>query len=121
MPSRHHALVQALADGALATPGQLDPALRRAAFLRAGELAFAAATDYLREPGAPAAALPPALLAFVEKLARAPGAMAREDVSGLREAGLSEEMIFELVTAASVGAGLARLQLALRAVAAPRE
>jgi alkylhydroperoxidase family enzyme len=96
-----------LVDAVLAPPGDADPATRRAAFDRAVELAGDPALPN-RRPGS--------MDALVDKVARHAYKVTDRDVAALRDAGHSEDAIFEVVVAAAVGAGTARLDAGLRAV-----
>jgi hypothetical protein len=96
-----------LVDSVLVQPGDADQATRRAAFDRAVELAgIPASSD--RRPG-PREAL-------VDKVARHAYEVTDHDVAELRSAGHSEDAIFEMIVAAAVGAGTARLDAGLRAL-----
>jgi alkylhydroperoxidase family enzyme len=75
-------------------PGQLEASIRRAAFL-----------DDLDS-------LPDPMAAYVDKVHRHAYEMTDQDTEALRDAGLSEDQIFELTVAAAVGAGLIRFDLA---------
>jgi alkylhydroperoxidase family enzyme len=75
-------------------PGQLETSVRRAAFL-----------DDLDS-------LPDPLAAYVDRVHRHAYEMTDQDTETLREAGLSEDQVFELTVAAAVGAGLVRFDLA---------
>lgn len=75
----------------MAGPGELAPGLRRAA---AG--------------GGP---LPEPAQRYVDKVHRHAYRVVDADVEVLRDAGWSEEAIFELTIAAALGAGLRRLEL----------
>jgi len=86
------------------------PDLRRAAVARAAALSGGAipAGD----------TLPDALAGWVEKVARQAWKITDEDVAALRAAGFDEDAIFEITIAAAAGAGLARYQVAVRAIEA---
>ena len=90
--------------------GGKHASLRRAALARAAALAGGTL---------PAAeTLPAALAAWVEKVARAAWTITDGDVAALRAAGHDEDAIFETTIAAATGAGIARYQVATRAIAA---
>jgi alkylhydroperoxidase family enzyme len=57
--------------------------------------------------------LPEPLAAYLDKVRRHAYKVVDADVERLREAGLSEDEIFEATAAAAVGAGLLRLRSAL--------
>ena len=86
----------------LGAPGTAETSLRQAAF------------DRVRLDGGQ---VPEALRALVEKIADYPSSVSDEDFTRLREAGYSEDQIYEVVLAAAVGAGVRRLDAGLRAIA----
>lgn len=64
---------------------------------------------------------PPELAAYVEKVRRHAYKVTDEDLDGLRQAGYSEDAIFELTLSVALGAALLRWDASLRALAdAPR-
>ena len=87
----------------LQADGALDPALRRAAFERGGGRS---GDVQLPEP----------LGSFVDKVTAEAYKVVDRDVAALREAGYSEDAIFEAVLATAAGAGLARLEIGLSAL-----
>jgi alkylhydroperoxidase family enzyme len=87
-----HALERRVLDG----PGQLAPALRRAASEGSG--------------------LPAELAAFTAKVREHPTRVTDEDVQVLHAAGYSDDEIFELTIAAAVGASMDRWRAGLRAL-----
>lgn len=98
MADRQTELMDALSRAVFEGPGQTEPAIRRAARTR---------TE-----------VPPALAAYVDKVARWAYKVTDEDIAALRAAGYSEDQIFEVTVATAVGAGLDRLDAALRAMGA---
>lgn len=84
----------------LDSDGHLDGRVRRAAF-----------------GGLP---VPESLARYVEKVRRHAYKVTDEDVAALRDAGLSDDEIFELTIATAVGAGFERLHAGLRAIAGAR-
>jgi len=88
-------------EAILETPGDADTELRRAVE------AFA---------GGRAADLPDDLRPYVEKVAKNAYKVVDADVDRLREAGYSEDAIFELTLAAALGAARSRLDAGLRAM-----
>jgi hypothetical protein len=92
---RHEAVTRALRDAVLTSSGELDPATREA---------IADRRD-----------VPAELAAYVDKVHRHAYTVSDEDVQALREAGYSEDAIFEATVSAALGAGLARLDAGLRA------
>ena len=89
----------------LGAPGETDTSLRQSVFDRArlgsGEV-------------------PENLKALVEKIAGRPWSVSDEDFTRLREAGYSEDYIYELVLAAAAGAGVRRFEAGLRAIEGAR-
>jgi len=61
--------------------------------------------------------VPENLTALVEKIARRPWTVTDDDILQAREAGYSEDQVYELVLAAATGAGVRRLDAGLRAIA----
>lgn len=96
---RHAEKLQRLVEAALNGPGELSPGVRRAIAEERHEEA------------------PPALLPYLDKVARHAYKVTDEDVEALRRAGLSEDQIFEATVAAAVGAGMKRLRAGLAALA----
>jgi alkylhydroperoxidase family enzyme len=91
-----------IARAILETPGDAGLELRRAV------AAFAAGDD--------AQELPDDLRPYVEKVARNAYKVTDGDVDRLREAGYSEDAIFELTLAAALGAARRRLDAGLEAM-----
>jgi alkylhydroperoxidase family enzyme len=89
----------------LGAPGETDTSLRQAVFdrvrLGTGEV-------------------PEKLRGLVEKIAESPWSVSDEDITHLREAGYSEDHIYELVLAAAAGAGVRRFEAGLRAIEGAR-
>jgi alkylhydroperoxidase family enzyme len=67
--------------------------------------------DRLREA---ARETPPEARSYAEKVRDDPHTVTDEDIEALKQLGLSEDEIFEHSVAAAVGAGLERLEIALR-------
>lgn len=70
----------------------------------------------LRDAARPGRPAPPAFAAYLEKVRRAAATVTDADVEALREAGFSEDEIFEHTVSAAVAAGLERLEAGLRAL-----
>ena len=96
MSDRYEAPIAALERAALEGDASLSPEVRRAAAF-GGEL-------------------PGPLAAYTDKVRRHAYKVVDSDITGLRDAGYTEDEIFEATAAAAVGAGLTRLRAALRAV-----
>jgi alkylhydroperoxidase family enzyme len=92
----HAANMRRVVDAVLAGPGTLDPSIRRAA--------------------AEGADLPEPLRGYLDKVARHAYKVTDEDVVALREAGYSEDQIFEATVSCALGAGLRRLEAGLAAI-----
>lgn len=98
MNNRHRAPIEQVRDRLLEGEGTLPSAIRRAA-AGLGE------------------GLPPEARKLVEKISRHAYKVVPEDFEQLKQSGWSEDQLFELVLCASLGAGLARLAAAERAIA----
>lgn len=72
--------------------------------------------DRLREAAQPERPVPPAATAYLAKVRAGAYAVTDGDVADLREAGLTEDEIFELTVSAAVRVGLDRLGAALAVV-----
>lgn len=101
------ALADALRTSILETPGDTDPALRRAVRARAA--------------GEPGAAVPGELAPLVDRIARHAHQVTGEDLAALQRAGYSEDAIFEVVLSAALGASRKRLERGLAALRPPQE
>ena len=71
----------------------------------------------LREAAKPDRAAPPELAAYLDKVRTGAFRVTDADVEALKDAGFSDDEIFEQTVAAAVGAGLARLDAGLEAMA----
>ncbi|HEX4498077.1 MAG TPA: hypothetical protein VIE43_20545 [Thermoanaerobaculia bacterium] len=87
-----------------------------AAGLRQAVAAHAARLGGLPETPVKAEAIPAALREFVDATARHAYRVLDEDVQALRQAGYSEDAIFEIAISVAVGGGLARLERGLAAL-----
>ena len=106
LPPRVQALVAALFDGR----GDTEPALRRAVAERAEDASLDVAGG----------ALPPAIDAYVNKVARHAYRVTDDDIAALRAAGHGEDAIFEITLSAALGAGLVRMERGLAALRGAR-
>ena len=100
--------MERVAAAVLQTPGDADPELRSAVEAYAASLGG--------RQGRPVPELPDDLRPYVEKVARHAYKVVDADVDGLRDAGYSEDAIFELTLAAALGAAQARLEAGLAAL-----
>jgi alkylhydroperoxidase family enzyme len=92
----------------LNSPGASDPTTRRAAEARAAALGGRAS--------AASSAVPLALAPYIDKVAGRAYIVTDEDVVALRQAGYSEDAIFEITISAALGAAMARLERGLAAL-----
>jgi hypothetical protein len=93
---RYASQVKRLKETVLSGPGALDPAVRKAACL--------------------AAELPGVLGPYMKKVAKHAYKVTDRDMIALRQAGYSDDQIFEATVSAALGAGLVRLESGLRAL-----
>ena len=107
MHTRYASYSQHLVDGVLNSPGETDPALRHEIEAQAAQLST-------RSPQ-PVAQVPPALAAYIKKVALYAYKTTEEDIETLRKAGYSEDAIFEITVSAALGAGMIRLERGLAA------
>ena len=107
--NRYAAFTRGLEDAVLGpTRGAAtEPSLRQAVEARAA--------SFGSRPG-PRVEVPQALTAFVDRIAQHAWRVTDDDVLTLRQAGYSEQAIFEITASAAVGAGLARLERGLAAL-----
>ena len=84
-----------------------DPAVRQAIEARAG--------SFGGRPGA-RAEVPAALTALVDRIAQHAYEVSDGDIAALKQAGYSEQAIFEIAASAALGAGLSRLERGLAAL-----
>jgi|SRR5439155_6686883 len=92
----HAAHTQRLVEAVLEGPGTLDPSIRRAA--------------------AEGADVPEAFRSYLDKVARHAYKVTDEDVRSLRDAGCSEDQIFEATVSCALGTFLRRLEVGLGAI-----
>ena len=117
---RYAAYTTRLVDGVLASPGHTPAELRRAVLARAfgphplstPETSFLSET----ERGSRGEDLPPALTAYVDKVARHAYEVTDEDVAALHRLGNSDDALFEVTVTAALGAALGRLERGLAAL-----
>lgn len=109
MVGQYTPAIQRLVDAVLTTPGATSPAFRRSVEGRAAVLGG-------RSTGEMTADIPSELTSYIDKVALHAYKVTDEDVEALREAGYSEDAIFEITLSAALGAGLARLERGLAAL-----
>ena len=108
MNKRHAAHVQRMIDAVLGGPGDTDPTLRRAIEAWSAELGGRLSAAVVE--------IPAELTTYVNKVALHAYKTLDEDIEALRNAGYSEDAIFELTLSAAIGAGKARLERGLAAL-----
>lgn len=106
---RHADLARRLRDAVLgAARGAATPSsLRQAVEARSASFGGRAG---------PRAAVPPQLESFVDRVAQRAYEVTDAHVAALRQAGYSEQAIFEIAASAALGAGIARLERAVAAL-----
>jgi len=108
MNNRHAAHVQRMVDAVLNCPGDTDPALRRTIEAWSAKLGG--------RSGAEVVEIPAELTGYVTKVALHAYKTLDEDIEALRNAGYSEDAIFEMTLSVAIGAGQARLERGLAAL-----
>lgn len=103
--------VQFMIEKLLGSAGESSRELRRAVFETAKSGAAGTNQDGL---------MASEVRELVEKIDRRPWTVGDEDFARMRQAGYSEDQIFELTVAAAVGAGARRFEAGLRAIEAAR-
>jgi hypothetical protein len=103
----------AVQTAVLTSPGHTSRQLRRAVEQR---VALASG----REGGVPPA-IPPELETYVDKITHHAYKITDDDAAALKQAGYSEDAIFEITAAAATGAQMGRLERALGALRRYRE
>ena len=98
---RYDDLRKRLVHAVLTAPGETPEALRRAVLEHAS-----GAHD----------GVPPAFTRYVEKVANHAYRVTDEDIAALRNAGQSDDSLFEITVAAAVGAALHRLERGMAAL-----
>ena len=108
MSERYQKLVDDLRAAVLAGDGVTDGTVRAAIASRAGALSGSRAPSQ--------GAVPAAVAGFVDKVARHAYTVTDDDIRALRQAGYSEDAIFEITASAAVGAALGRLERGVAAL-----
>jgi alkylhydroperoxidase family enzyme len=108
MHTRYTVHAQRLIDAVLTSSGETDPTLRRAIEEQSAQLSSSSTQPVVQGP--------PALVAYVKKVALYAYKTTDEDIEALRRAGYSEDAIFEITVSAALGAGIARLERGLAAL-----
>ena len=105
---RHEKLIGRLVDGILADGGESDPALRQSVEVRPETLTGVKNLEKTE--------LPEIIRAYVDKIALHAYKVTEDAILSLKEAGCSEDVIFEISVSAALGTGLARLERGLEAL-----
>lgn len=102
---RYGGLAARLTETVLATPGDTSSEKRQAALERG------------KHPGSSGrTSLPPEVASYIDTVARHAYRVTDADVAGLKEAGYSDDAIFEITVAAAVGAAMHRLDRGMAAL-----
>src|ERR1044072_1250210 len=95
---RHAKFRERLEQSVLTSPAHTSPELRRAVYERG------------KHPGNASATLPPELTHYVDTVARHAYKVTDADVAKLKQAGQSDDALFEITVVAAVGAAMHRLE-----------
>lgn len=107
-PNRHEEKIKNLVDNVLKGPGHSDPQLRQAVAQKVAAHAGRTSENDV--------SVHEALDTYVDKIALYAYKITTADVDALRDAGFSENVIFELTLSAALGAGMARLKSGITAL-----
>ncbi len=107
-PTQYAEKIKNLIDSDYSGPGHSDTQLRRAVARKVAAHCHRVPANSLR--------LPEMLEPYVDKIARHAYKVTDADVNDLRDAGYSEDVIFELTVSAALGAGIARLETGMAAL-----
>src|SRR5262249_12249852 len=105
---RYAVHTQALTEGVLNGPGETSSDLRHAVEAHAARLSGRASPQ--------TELLPQELESYITKVALHAYKVTDQDMATLNAAGYSEDALFELTLSAALGAGMARLELGLKAL-----
>jgi alkylhydroperoxidase family enzyme len=108
MNTRHAANIQLLIDAVLTSPGETEPAIRRALADQAARLGERTTTK--------GSEIPSELVGYVSKVALHAYKTTDEDIEALLTSGYSEDAVFEITLCAALGAGLVRWERGLAAL-----
>jgi len=110
LPNGLRATIVDVVRSALTSPGDLDPATRRAVLRRAMAVSAGAPdVDPVPEP----------LAGVADQITRHAHKVVDADIESLGDAGYSEDAIFEALVTTAIGAGVARLMAGLSALDRP--
>ena len=110
--ARHAALTKRLLDAVLATSGHTATKLRRAVFARARPSSPPSGTAR----GTGGEDIAPDLAGYVDKVALHAYKVTDEDLAALKQAGHSDDVLFEVTVSTALGAALGRLERGLSAL-----
>jgi hypothetical protein len=108
MSGQYEILVKRLTEAVLDGPGVLESGTRKAI--------EAHSANFSGRQGGKIDEVPPLLRSFIEKVALNAYKVTDQDVQDLRQAGNSEDAIFEIIVSAALGAGRYRLEQGLSAL-----
>jgi alkylhydroperoxidase family enzyme len=109
MTNQYKPVTQRMIASVLTTPGDSSPRLRQAVEARAAAPG-GFTQDSIEED------VPPELSSYINKVAQHAYKVTDADIEGLRDAGYTEDAIFEITLSAALGAGIGRLESGLRAL-----
>ncbi len=112
MNTHHTAHMQWMVDAVLTSPGETSPTLRQAVGKWVAELGI--------DPAAQSSEVPPELVSYIRKVALHAYKVTDEDIEALRNAGFSEDVIYEITVSVAVCAGKVRLERGLAALKGER-
>ena len=108
MNESHTTKIRRLVHAMLNSPGDTDTAIRQAVEKYSTRVGLS--------PTSTAGDIPAELTGYVKKVALHAYKTTDEDIAALRQAGYSEDAMFEITLSAALGAGLARLESGLAAL-----
>ncbi|MDQ2904009.1 MAG: hypothetical protein M3Y81_10685 [Chloroflexota bacterium] len=108
MHTRYAAYTQRLIDGVHNSPGATDATLRQAIEAQSAQFSLRSSQEGEQ--------IPPAVAAYIKKVALYACKTTDEDIEALRGAGYSEDAILEITLSAALGAGMIRLERGLAAL-----
>ena len=109
-----------LVDGVLTQPGHTPPELRRAVLARAAALSGTGPPSSFPLSGTErGSGGEDALAAYVDTVAQHAYRVTDEHISRLRQAGHSDDALFEMTVSAALGAALGRLERGMAALSSP--
>ncbi len=108
MKTRYEAQYQQLLHAVLDSPGDTDPLLRHTIQEQVAQLSGSSSRE--------GNVIPTELSGYITKVALHAYKTTDKDIERLREAGYSEDAIFEITLSIALGAGMARLERGLLAL-----